>query len=174
MKRDVGTEAPPLRVQTIAPDVVVKPPPPRRVATPPPPVVPAPETKVPRAIAEPANNSGTGGPVPREVLDMGYCWPGVLFKSFWLGAHSIPLSWQARTAAGGSLTGWGTTSWLGEHGYALAWQHRRFSSLREFQDSMKVWQTWAKAVPGIVGIIIGARMLGGFVSAIIDAHNYPQ
>ena len=106
--------------------------------------------------------------MPPEVLAMGYCWPGVFFKTFWLSAHNIPLNWPTRIGAGGVFTGLGTSAWLGEHGYALAWQHRRFAGVREFQDTMKVWQTWAKAVPWVVGIIIGARVLSQVVWVAIN------
>ena len=113
-----------------------------------PPVAPAPQPVMPAALG-PENNSGTGGTPPRAVLDMGYCWPGFLFSRLWRDAHHIPMNWL-NGGLNMSLT-------MGQSGYKLAWQHRRFASLRQFQDTMKAWQTAAKVVPVVLMIFLIIR-----------------
>ena len=109
----------------------------------------------PNAAADgPANNSGTGGPAPQEVIAMGYCWPAFVFKRLWCDAHHIPMTWQSR------MLGLLDNS-LPDKGYVLAWQHRRFESLQQFRDTMRAWQTAAKLLPIAVGIIIWLRLVGG-------------
>jgi hypothetical protein len=102
---------------------------------------------------KPHNNSGTGGPAPQEVLDMGFCWPGFLFSRYWQMAHGILLGWQAF----GSL---GRQWLLGDKGYELAWQHRHFASLAQFKQTMSAWVTAAKLVPGLIlGVLVAQALL---------------
>lgn len=56
--------------------------------------------------------------------------------------------------------------WLGCNGHRLAWQHRRFTSLQQFQETMKVWNTWGLWL-FIIGLII-SLIIGLIIGYILD------
>lgn len=117
-----------------------------------------PSPELPRTLVEAKNTSGTNGPVPEEVLRMGYCWPAFVFPTFWQSAHGIPCPSQTFAVFNHSYVG--TRFHLGDNGYRLAWQYRHFRDLQHFQETMKVWQAATKVIPLIGFLIVIAWQFG--------------
>ena len=130
-------------------------------ATPPgPPPPPAPPFQAP---APPAfeNTSGTGGPVPEEVRQMGWNWGAFWLNWIWGIAHNVWIS--LLTFCLGLI--WQIV--LGIKGNEWAWQHRRFDSIEQFKQTQAVWSKWGwiifaiQVAIGIVWVIFGVVLAGG-------------
>lgn len=93
------------------------------------------------------NNSGTGDEPPPEVLDMGFCWPALVFGWWFCAANNIP----PRLSADWILLGFVA---LGPNGYREAWRHRRFESLATFQRCMGRWNLAAKLTVALTAVAI--------------------
>ena len=133
-------------------------------ATPPgeptPPVAPTPP---PVAAPVAANTSGTGGPVPEEI--MGWNWGAFWWSWIWGIAHNV---WIALLA----LCLWGIWNIvLGVKGSEWAWQHRQFDSIEQFKQTQAVWAKWGWILAAVLVVIcILVALLGGL--AIIGLGAY--
>lgn len=108
------------------------------------------------------STSGTGGDVPAEVVQMGWCWGGFSLGWVWGFANNVrlakwllalvlvrglvkhaPLEWAW---VSGLLWGvyLGGQIYLGLYGHRLAWQHRHFVSVQQFRETMAAWNAWGK------------------------------
>lgn len=114
----------------------------------------------------PANTSGTRGRVPAEVSKMGWCWGGFGMHFFWAIANRV---WWVPvvvvicvigTAASVAINILGGVMLvvLGLGGYKMAWRARKFESVEQFRETMRVWDIWgiALAIFNVVVAVIVA------------------
>lgn len=117
-----------------------------------------------------ANTSGTRSSVPREVSGMGWCWGAFGMPFLWAAANKVwwvlPV-WVVGMVLGLSGSALSLLSllcmlvlivFLGVRGHEMAWRARRFESLQQFRDTMKVWRAWGivMAVLAIPASVAGA------------------
>ncbi len=104
-------------------------------ATPPgEPTPPAPTAPTPPPVTVAANTSGTGGPVPEEII--GWNWGAFWWSWIWGIAHTV---WIALLALCLGII-WMIV--LGVKGNEWAWQHRQFDSGEQFKQTQAVWSKW--------------------------------
>ena len=164
------------RMQT-APSPKQAPPPAPVYAPPPPPAQPAyagagAATWQPQAPAYQKNTSGTNGPVPLEVANMGFSWGA--FGLGWIWGVSNKIYFTLGLIAFGFIPhvgpflSLGAAIWLGVVGHRLAWRHREFASVEQFRETMRVWNTWG------VWLFIGGLIFGfavGFIAGLTGATS---
>ena len=105
------------------------------------------------------NSSGTG---PNAVLPMelrGLNWGAFMFTWIWGIAHKTWISFLSFVP----YLGWIMAFVLLFKGNEWSWQNRRFSSIQEFKDVTKIWNTWGIVffIINIIGVIIWFIVLIG-------------
>lgn len=128
------------------------------------PPVPPPSLECSLPTAE--NTSGTRGPIPIEVSKMGWCWGAFGMHFFWAAANKV---WWVLPAIIVGVIGVAASVFinvlgflllivLGLKGHEMAWRARRFESLKQFQDTMKVWRTWgiAMVIFNVLFVVVSA------------------
>jgi hypothetical protein len=116
------------------------------------------------------NNSGTSGPLPIEVLRMGWSWGAFIFSWMWalanrvyyaailaiLASSAISMTPHGHRGAGFATGVTIISVWLGVAGHRLAWRHRRFQDVRQYQDTMRTWNRWGFGLflVGVVGFVV--------------------
>ena len=106
-----------------------------------------------------ANTSGTPGPVPVEVVLLGWCWGGFALTWLWGLANRVYVIALVLLAApmvgdghwfGATVVRWCVPPlvavYLGLQGHRLAWRHRRFASVRQFEETMTTWDANARSI----------------------------
>ena len=98
---------------------------------------------------------------------MGWCWGAFGVTLIWGIANRVYIALLV-LAGVIPFVGWivqlGVAIYLGISGHELAWQNRRFESLQQFQDTMRVWNAWGLGI-FIAGLVLGLVLgiLGGIV-----------
>ncbi len=111
------------------------------------------------------NTSGTMGPVPPEVLAMGFSWGACGLHWVWGVGNKVYIALLVFAFAWvpylGQAACLGFQIWLGVNGHRLAWQNRRFASFAQYQETMRIWNAWG------VGLFIGAIVLGVVIAIVL-------
>lgn len=125
--------------------------------------------QAPPAVYQP-NTSGTNGPVPFEVANMGFAWGAFGLGWIWGVGNKIYLTLLLIVLAfipyAGPLLQIVAGIWLGSIGHRLAWQHREFASIEQFRETMRVWNAWG------LWIFIASLFFGfavGFIAGFVGA-----
>ncbi|HUS80296.1 MAG TPA: hypothetical protein VM283_03445, partial [Armatimonadota bacterium] len=101
-----------------------------------------------------ANNSGTGGPAPPEVL--GWNWGAFWMTWLWGITNGV---WNSLLVL---ILGLIWQIVLGAKGSEWAWQHRRFDSVEQFKQTQRAWAMWG-------WIMFFVSLLGGIAVGIVLA-----
>jgi hypothetical protein len=116
------------------------------------------------------NTSGTNGPVPAEVANMGFAWGAFGLGWIWGLSNKIYLTLLLIAFAfipyAGPILQVTAGIWLGSVGHRLAWQHREFDSIEQFKATMRVWNSWG------LWVFIASLFLGftvGFMAGLAGA-----
>lgn len=106
-----------------------------------------------------ANNSGTGGPPPREIL--GWNWGAFFWGWLWGLAHGVWISLLV------FLLGGIWHIYLGIKGSELAWRSRRFESVEQFKATQRAWAIWGWVffVGGLVLVVVATLVIVAAVAA---------
>lgn len=112
------------------------------------------------------NTSGTRGPVPKDVAKMGWCWGAFGLHFFWAAANRVwwvlPVMIICVIGVAASvlvnILSFVLLIILGLKGHEMAWRARKFDSLEQFQDTMKVWRTWgiAMVIFNVLFVVVSA------------------
>lgn len=105
-----------------------------------PPAAPVAYGPPPPLAAAPAeqNTSGTYGPVPSAVSNLGWCWGGFGLDGIWGIGNKVWISLLALIP----VVALGIKIWLGVKGHEMAWRARRFDSFEQYRATMRTWNNW--------------------------------
>lgn len=109
-----------------------------------------------------ANNSGTGGDPPPEVLSMGFNWGAFLLHWIWGIANGV---WNSLLVFVLGLV-WMVV--LGLKGNEWAWRARKFDSIEQFRETQAAWSRWGIILlvfSLVVGLLVVALVIGGAILA---------
>jgi len=102
---------------------------------------------------------------------MGWCWGALLIPLPWALANRVWMAAALSLVGMVPLYGWPlwviAGIWVGIQGHELAWQFRRFDSVAQFRDTMRVWNVvgvWSLAVGFALGVI-GYLLLSWFIAS---------